>query len=124
MLWLLAVPLSEINVLLSFYIKMMQGRRLQACRLRHSIKIGMLSVWGKLDLFKSGRGESSSPLLPLASCQLNGIKTFCDASKNSFSDISPNKCSHCITQLHQKGNDLNGLLYMVKLQKALTKFVL
>ena len=96
---------------------MMKGRRLQACRLRHSIKKGMLSVWSKLDLFKSGRGGSPRPPspLPLATRQLNGIKTFCDASKNSFSDISPNKCSHCITQLYQKGNGLNGLLHVVKL---------
>ena len=69
MLGLLAVPLSEIKsyvVLLSFYIKMMKGRRLQACSLRHSIKKGMLSVWGKLDLFKSGRQGGSPP--PLATC--------------------------------------------------------
>ena len=41
----------------------MKGRRLQACSLRHSIKKGKHSVWDKLNLFKSGRGESS-PLLP------------------------------------------------------------
>ena len=64
MLGLLAVPLSEIKsyvVLLSFYIKMMKGRRLQACSLRHSIKKGMLYVWRRLDLFKSGRGGSLAP---------------------------------------------------------------
>ena len=60
MLGLLAVPLSEIKsyvVLLSFYIKMIKGRRLQACSLRHSIKKGMLSVLGKL-------GGSPPPLSP------------------------------------------------------------
>ena len=59
MLALLTVPLLEIKsyaVLLSFYIKMMKGRRLQACSLRHGIKNGILSVWGKLDLFKSAKG--------------------------------------------------------------------
>ena len=67
MLGLLAVPLSEIKsyvVLLSFYIKMIKGRRLQACSLRHSIKKGMLSVLGKLDLFKLGRGEVLLPSPP------------------------------------------------------------
>ena len=47
MLGLLTVPLSEIKsyvVVLSFYIKMMKGRRLQACSLRHSIKKGKHSV--------------------------------------------------------------------------------
>ena len=78
MLGLLAVPLSEIKgyvVLLSFYIKMMKGRRLQACSLRHGIKNGMLSVWGKLDLFKSARRAvlpppppPPRPPLPLATC--------------------------------------------------------
>ena len=82
MLGLLAVPLSEIKsdvVLLSFYIKMMKGRRLQACSLRHSIKKGMLSVWGKLDLFKSGREESSPlPLAPLATrLQVDGHLNIC-----------------------------------------------
>ena len=41
------MPTSEIKsyaVELSFYIKLMKGRRLQACSLRHSIKKGMLSV--------------------------------------------------------------------------------
>ena len=77
MLGLLAVSLSEIKgyvVLLSFYIKMMKGRRLQACSLRHGIKNGMLSVWGKLDLFKSARRAvlppppPPRPPLPLATC--------------------------------------------------------
>ena len=62
------MPLSEIKsyvVVMSFYIKMMKRRTLQACSLRHSIKKGMLSVQGKLDLFKSGRGgESSHPHSP------------------------------------------------------------
>ena len=44
---------------------MMKERRLQACSLRHSIKKGMLSVWGKLDLFKSGMGGVLPPLPPL-----------------------------------------------------------
>ena len=68
MLGLLAVPLLEIKgyvVLLSFYIKMMKGRRLQACSLRHGIKNGMLSVWGKLDLFKSARRAVLPPPPPL-----------------------------------------------------------
>ena len=68
MLGLLAVPLSEIKgyvVLLSFYIKMMKGRRLQACSLRHGIKNGMLSVWcPKLDLFKSARRAVLPPPPP------------------------------------------------------------
>ena len=67
MLGLLAVLHSEIKsyvVLLSFCIKMMKGRLLQACSLRHSIKKGMLSVWGKLDLFKSNRGGVLPPPPP------------------------------------------------------------
>ena len=55
------VPFSEIKstrVLPSFYIKMMNRRTLQACILKHSIKNGMFSVLGKLNLFKSGRGAS------------------------------------------------------------------
>ena len=67
-------------VLLSFYIKMMKGRRLQACSLRHSIKKGMLSVQAKLDLFKSGRGEySPSPSPPLATRLLRAsiLKKIC-----------------------------------------------
>ena len=41
------VPLSEIKsyvVVMSFYIKMMKRRTLQACSLRHSIKKGKFSV--------------------------------------------------------------------------------
>ena len=67
MLGLLAVPLLEIKsyvVLLSFYIKMMKRRRLQACSLRHGIKNGILSVWGKLDLFKSATGGVLLPSPP------------------------------------------------------------
>ena len=63
------VPLSESYVVvLSFYIKVMEQRTLQACSLRHNIKKVMFSVQGKLDLFKSGRrgGEFSSPYPPLA----------------------------------------------------------
>ena len=44
----------------------MKGRLLQACSLRHSIKKGMLSVWGKLDLFKSNRGGVLPPPPPPA----------------------------------------------------------
>ena len=65
MLLLLIVPLSEIKsyvAILSFYIKMMKRRTLQICSLRHSIKKGMFSVQGKLDLFKSGMGEYPPPL--------------------------------------------------------------
>ena len=68
MLVLLIVPLSEIKsyvVVLSFYIKMMKQRTLQACSLRHSIKKGMFFVLGKVDLFKLGRGGSSPLLAPL-----------------------------------------------------------
>ena len=64
MLLLLIVPLSEIKsyvAILSFYIKMMKRRTLQICSLRHSIKKGMFSVQGKLDLFKSGMGEYPLP---------------------------------------------------------------
>ena len=43
---------------------MMKERRLQACSLRHSIKKGMLSVWGKLDLFKSSMGGVLPPPAP------------------------------------------------------------
>ena len=67
--WLLIVPLSEIKsyvVVLLFYIKMMKGRTLHAYSLlRHSINKGMFSVYGKLDLFKLGRGGSSPPHSPL-----------------------------------------------------------
>ena len=59
--------LSEIKsyvVVPSFYIKMMKRRTLQACSLRHSIKEGMFSVQGKLDLFKSGRGGVLLPPSP------------------------------------------------------------
>ena len=42
----------------------MKGRLLQACSLRHSIKKDMLSVWGKLDLFKSNRGGVLPPPPP------------------------------------------------------------
>ena len=66
--WATNAPLSEIKsyvLVLSFYIKMMKRRTLQACSFWHSIKKVMLSVQGKLDLFKSGRGESSLPF-PLA----------------------------------------------------------
>ena len=55
MLGLLIAPLSEIKnyvVVLSFYIKMMKRRTLQACSLRHSIKKGMIYVLCKLNLFK------------------------------------------------------------------------
>ena len=57
---------------------MMKGRRLQACRLRHSIKKGMLSVWSKLDLFKSGRGGvlAPRPPFPWLRASLMGLKPF------------------------------------------------
>ena len=68
MLGLLTVSLSEIKsyvVVLSFYVKMMTGKRLQVCNLRHSIKKGMLSVKGKLVLFKSRKGRVFPPPLPI-----------------------------------------------------------
>ena len=52
--------LSEITsyvVLMSFYIKMMKRRTLQACSLRHSIKKGTFSCWSPAG------GESSPPSL-------------------------------------------------------------
>ena len=64
MLDLLIRSLSEIKgyvVVLSFYIKMMKERTSQACSLKHSIKKGMFSVYGKLNSFKPGRGGSPLP---------------------------------------------------------------
>ena len=62
MIALLIVPPSEIRscgVVPSYYIKMMKRRILQVSRLKHSIKKGMFSILGKLNLFKLGHGESS-----------------------------------------------------------------
>ena len=76
MLGLLIVPLSEIKsyvVVLSFYKKMMKQRTLPACSLRYSIKKGMFSVKGKLDLFKLDRGESSGLILEKAMKLKNGL---------------------------------------------------
>ena len=60
---------------------MMKRRTLQACCLRHSIKKGMFSVHGNLDLLKVGRGESSPPplLLPpwLRACISSMMLTHC-----------------------------------------------
>ena len=49
---------------------MMKRRTLQACCLRHSIKKGMFSVHGNLDLLKVGRGESSPPPPPSLATRL------------------------------------------------------
>ena len=54
--------LSEITsyvVLMSFYIKMMKRRTLQACSLRHSIRKGMFS-----ELVEVGQGWNPPPLPP------------------------------------------------------------
>ena len=76
---LVVVPLSEIKsyvVVLSFYIKMMKRRTLQACSLRHNIKKGMFSVQGKLGLFDSGRGRVLPSPLPLGYAPAQPVNTF------------------------------------------------
>ena len=48
---LLIVPLSEVKsyvVVLSFYIKMMKRRTLQACSLKHDIKKGIIFCLGQI----------------------------------------------------------------------------
>ena len=67
-LGLLIAPLSKIKscgVVPSFYIKMMKWETFQTCSFKYSIKEGMFSVLGKLNLFKSGRErEVILPSLP------------------------------------------------------------
>ena len=74
MLVLLIMPLSEIKSygVVSVYITIMKPRTLQACSLMHSIKQGMFFVLGKLNLFKSGRREST-PSSPLDFASVLGI---------------------------------------------------
>lgn len=40
------------GVVLSFYIKETKPRILQDCSLKHTIKTGMISVLGKMNLFR------------------------------------------------------------------------
>ena len=67
MLLLLIVPLREIKiyvVVLSFYIKMMKQRTLQACSLRHSIKKACFLFRANWTCLSWAGG--SPPLPPLA----------------------------------------------------------
>ena len=59
---------------------MMKRRTLQVCGLKHSIKKGITTVMGKINLFRLGRGEpfSSSPpwlrvCIPLENVRFSGI---------------------------------------------------
>ena len=63
----LIVSLSEVKsffAVLTFYIKMMQRRTLQACSLKHSIKKACFSVQGKIEIILVGQGGSPTPARP------------------------------------------------------------